>query len=275
MVLSVVLKKTEHLQKEEKEENKMKKNRIAAMAAATILTMAIIMATSSMTTAPAAATTATEATTTPPASSSSGLELSPQPIYQEVSRQIGENLINDTHVETTFAASGNLTLPNTTEPIRTTSRGSILISFVDATAIGNQVITTTEGGGGGETAEAKFFGIARFNMEQEGTGRGIVIATVHTNSTGLLAPLNGMILAGDVEFDAEGTSTTTLWEWQSGIPLPTTTTTTAQDLMNTTTTTNATADTNVTAATIPPEEEEVVEEQQQQATPTAPAPQPE
>jgi hypothetical protein len=249
MVLSVVLKKTEHLQKEEKEENKMKKNRIAAMAAATILTMAIIMATSSMTTAPAAATTATEATTTPPASSSSsGLELSPQPIYQEVSRQIGENLINDTHVETTFAASGNLTLPNTTEPIRTTSRGSILISFVDATAIGNQVITTTEGGGGGETAEAKFFGIARFNMEQEGTGRGIVIATVHTNSTGLLAPLNGMILAGDVEFDAEGTSTTTLWEWQSGIPLPTTTTTTAQEppLMNTTT--NATDDTNATAA---------------------------
>jgi hypothetical protein len=165
------------------------------------------------------------ATTTPSSSSATGggeggLELSPQPIYQEVSRQVGENLINDTHVETTFAASGNLTLPNATgEPIRTTSRGSILISFVDATAIGEQVITTTEGEEGGETAEAKFFGIARVNMEQEGSGRGIVIALIHTNSTGLLAPLNGMILAGDVEFDAEGTSTTTLWEWQSGIPL--------------------------------------------------------
>lgn len=159
------------------------------------------------------------ATTSTP---SSGLELSPQPVYQEVSRQIGENLINDTHVETTFAASGNLTLPNATgEPIRTTSRGSILISFVDATAIGEQVITTTEGEEGGETAVAKFFGIARFNMEQEGTGRGIIIAVVHTNSTGMLAPLNGMILAGDVEFNAEGMSTTTLWEWQgNGIPLP-------------------------------------------------------
>src|ERR687891_371432 len=155
--------------------------------------------------------------------SAAGLELSPEPIYQEVSRQIGENLINDTHVETTFAASGNLTLPNATtgEPIRTTSRGSILISFVDATAIGEQVITTTEGEEGGETAVAKFFGIARFNMEQEGTGRGIIIAVVHTNSTGMLAPLNGMILAGDVEFNAEGMSTTTLWEWQgNGIPLP-------------------------------------------------------
>jgi hypothetical protein len=164
--------------------------------------------------------------------SAAGLELSPQPIYREVSRDIGENPINDTHVETTFAASGNLTLPNATtggEPIRTTSRGSILISFVDATAIGEQVITTTEGvEEGGETAVAKFFGIARFNMEQQqqGTGRGIVIAVVHTNSTGILAPLNGMILVGDVEFNPEGTSTTTLWEWQSGIPLPTMLTTT-------------------------------------------------
>lgn len=152
--------------------------------------------------------------------SAAGLELSPEPVYEEVSRQVGENPINDTHVETTFAASGNLTLPNSTEPIRTTSRGSVLISFVDATAIGEQVITTTEGEEGGETAVAEFFGVARFNMEQEGTGRGIIISVVHTNSTGMLAPLNGMILAGDVEFNAEGTSTTTLWEWQSGIPLP-------------------------------------------------------
>lgn len=167
---------------------------------------------------PSAAGTTTSSSTAE--ASSAGLELSPEAVYEEVSRQVGENPINDTHVETTFAASGNLTLPNATgEPIRTTSRGSILISFVDATAIGEQVITTTEGEEGGETAVAKFFGIARFNMEQEGTGRGIIIAVVHTNSTGMLAPLNGMILAGDVEFNAEGTSTTTLWEWQSGIPL--------------------------------------------------------
>src|ERR687896_356011 len=170
--------------------------------------------TSSLTVPSAAATTSTAAP-----SSSAGLELSPEPIYQEVSRQIGENLINDTHVETTFTANGTLTLPNTTETIDTTSTGTILIAFMEGTAIGEQVITTSEG----ESAEAKFFGIARFNME-ESTGRGIVVALVHTDSTGRLAPLNGMILAGDVEFDPEGTSLTTLWEWQSGIPLPTATT---------------------------------------------------
>src|SRR5918999_420712 len=121
--------------------------------------------TSSLTVPSAAATTSTAAP-----SSSAGLELSPEPIYQEVSRQIGENLINDTHVETTFTANGTLTLPNTTETIDTTSTGTILIAFMEGTAIGEQVITTSEG----ESAEAKFFGIARFNME-ESTGRGIVV----------------------------------------------------------------------------------------------------
>jgi hypothetical protein len=164
------------------------------------------------------------AASTMPASSSSGLELSLQPIYQEVSRQVGENLINDTHVETTFVANGTLTLPNTTEAISTTSTGGILISFMEGTAIGEQVITTEDDS---ESATAKFFGIARFDMEQEGTGRGIVIAVVQTNSTGVLAPLDGMILVGQGEFSPEGTSTTTLWEWQgSGVPLPTATTAT-------------------------------------------------
>ena len=239
-----------------------------------------------MATAPAAATTSATTTTTPSsaaaAPSSAALELSPQPVYQEVSRQVGENLINDTHVETTFTANGTLNLPNGTEPISTTSTGSILVSFVDSTAIGKQVITTEDGS---ETATAKFFGIARFSME-EGTGRGIVISLVQTNSTGMLAPLNGMILAGQGEFSPEGTSTTTLWEWQSGIPLPTSTATTGIEVppqMNTTTptTTNAATttdvDTNTTTGAAAPEEEVVEEveqqqEQQQTAPTTAPNP---
>ena len=109
---------------------------------------------------------------------------------------------------------------------------------MEGTATGKEVITTEDGS---ESATAKLFGIARFNME-EGMGRGIVIALVQTNSTGILAPLNGIILAGQGEFSPEGTSTTTLWELQSGIPLPTSTT--------------AAADTNTTAGT----EEEVGEE---------------
>ncbi len=135
--------------------------------AATILTLAIIT-TSSMAAAPVAvtATTGTAATTTAPPASPSGIQVSPEPVYQEQSRTVSENLINETHVETTLTANGTLTLPNTTETIDTTSTGSVLSSLADGTAIGQEVITTEDGS---ESATAKFFGIARFNME-EGTG---------------------------------------------------------------------------------------------------------
>ena len=98
-----------------------------------------------------------------------------------------------------------------------------------------------------------------------------MIALVDTNSTGRLAPLDGMILAGQIEYPPEETpSLITLWEWQSGIPLPTGTTTTMEvpPQMNTTTTmtttnaTTTTADTNATASA-PPEEGGVEEEQKQ------------
>jgi hypothetical protein len=66
---------------------------------------------------------------------------------------------------------------------------------VDDTGVGEEVISTVDGT---ESAIQKFFGIARFNME-DGTGKAIVIALVHTNSTGRLAPLDGMILVGTHE----------------------------------------------------------------------------
>jgi hypothetical protein len=188
-------------------------------AVATLITLAT-MAVSSMG-APAAATSTTEATT---AASSSGIELSPDPVYQE--RQIAgsETPINQTHIQFTVSGNGTITLPNATgETINTTSTGS-LIASLDGTAAGKEVISTEDGS---ESATATFYGIARFNMEEEDdTGRGIIIALVHTNSTGQLAPLDGMILAGQIEFLPDQTGLLTLWEWQSGVPLPTTAATT-------------------------------------------------
>ena len=257
-----------------------KKNNSYVITPATIITLAIMIAASIMVAAAPVAATTTTTTTSPP---EAGLELSPQPIYQEVSRQVAENLINDTHVETIFTANGTLTLPNVTgETINTTSTGRILIAFMEGTAVGEQVINTEDRS---ESATAKFFGIARFNMEQEGTGRGIVIALVHTDSTGRLAPLDGMILAGQSEFDPEGATLTTLWEWQSGIPLapPTAATTSTEEPSPltdtaTTATTNATSTDDTNAAATAPSPEEggvVVEEEEQQTIPTIlPAPNP-
>jgi hypothetical protein len=189
-----------------------------------------------------AAATTTTASNTTTISSSSGIELSPEPVYQE--RQIRESrtAINQTHFQVAISGNGTLTLPNTTETISTTSTGSVL-SALDGTATGKEVITTEDGS---ESATATTYGIAR--LEER---RGIMIALFDTNSTGILAPLDGMILAGQIEYPPEEThSIITLREWQSGIPLPTGTTTTPEEppLMNTTTATNATDDTNATAA---------------------------
>src|SRR5215208_6230410 len=227
--------------------NLIKKNNSHVITAATIFTLAIMTA-SSMAVAPALATTTVPA-------SSSGIELSPEPVYQE--RQIRESrtAINETHFQVAISGNGTLSLPNTTDTISTTSTGSVL-SALDGTATGKEVITTEDGS---ESATATTYGIARLEAR-----RGIMIALFDTNSTGILAPLDGMILAGQIEYPPEEThSIITLWEWQSRIPLPTTTPEELPPLTDTTTTTtNATtaADTNGASAT------DGEEQQQQQQT---------
>ena len=226
-----------------------------------------------MVTAPAAATTATTTTTTSPPEEPGIIQLSPEPVYREQQINISETPINQTHVQLAISGSGTITLPNTTETISTTSTASLLASS-DGTAAGKEVITTEDGS---ESAIATFYGITRFGMEE---GRGIIIALLDTDSTtGRLAPLNGMILTGQIEIPTEEeTASVTLWEWQSGIPLPTATTPEElPPLMNdtTTTTTNATTadDTNTTpAAPVPEEEVGGEEEEQQQQTTIAPNP---
>ena len=136
---------------------------VIAASVATLFTFAIMAAVPNIaTTTPATATTTTtttsNATTT---SSSSGIELSPEPVYQE--RQIRESrtAINQTHFQVTISGNGTLTLPNTTETISTTSTGSVL-SALDGTATGKEVITTEDGS---ESAIATTYGIARLEAQ--------------------------------------------------------------------------------------------------------------
>lgn len=249
---------------------------IAAASVATLLTFAIVAAAAvsniANTIIPALATTTTTTTTsnaTTTTTSPSEIDLSPGPVHQEQQTLVSENPINQTHTQFTFSGNGTLNLQNGTEPISITSTGSV-IAAMDGTAVGEEVLTTEDGI---ESATAKFYSIGRFNMG-DGSGKSILIALVHTNSTGQLAPLNGAIVAGEVEFLPVGTSLITLWEWQSGIPLPTTDTASNTTMdesssppspMNTTTTTttaNATAasDTNTTGTA---SEEQGEGEQQQ------------
>jgi hypothetical protein len=263
-----------------KNDNKKKNNNNAIVTAASLLTLAtiiVIMLSSMATTTSVDATTTSNATTTtttptiPPS-------LSPQPVYQERVTNATQTPINQTHIQFTYSANGTLTLPNTTDTINTTSNGSAIISFITQSAQGTETIRTEDGS---ETATATFYYITRFHPAT-GEGKGIAISVFHTDSTGMLAPLNGTILTGITEIQPTGETAVTLWEWQSGIPLPTTTTTPPEEpapLMDdatTTTTTNATAaadDTNATPAAPAPEEEVGGEgEEQQQQTTIAPNP---
>jgi hypothetical protein len=137
-----------------------------------------------------AATTTGNTTTT-----SSGIELSPQPVYQEQVRDVSETPINQTHAQLIVSGNGTLTLPNSTETIRTTSSGKGTVSII-STFAGKEILTTEEGS---ENAIATSYEIARSNKE-EGIGKGIAIAIIHTNSTGRLAPLDGMIIKTDILF---------------------------------------------------------------------------
>jgi hypothetical protein len=174
---------------------------------ATIIAVMVSGMASTIITTPVAATPTT--TTTP--TSSSGIELSPRPVYQERSRLESQTQINQTHIKITFSGNGTLNLPNSTETIRTTSTGSGISSLIDGSFAG-QVILTTEDGS--ENATAIVYEIGQFNA-QDLTGRGIAIAVFHTNSTGRLTPLDGMILAGQDEFLPDGGAFINYWEWQS------------------------------------------------------------
>jgi len=245
--------------------NKKDNSYVIAASVATLFTFALMVAVSNMVTTTSAAATTTTTTSNTTTTSSSGIELSPEPVYQERQTRVSRTAINQTHFQVAISGNGTLSLPNTTETISTTSTGSVL-SALDGTATGKEVITIEDGS---ESATATTYGIARLEAR-----RGIMIALFDTNSTGILAPLDGMILAGQIEYPPEEThSLITLWEWQSGVPLPSPlppTTMEEPPLMNTTTT-NATTAADTNATTAAPEEEGEGEQQQQQTTPTIPS----
>jgi hypothetical protein len=206
---------------EEKNNNNNRHHLIAATTTIFLLAIAIIVgASTSIATTPVAATTTTatsttsnNTTTTAATSLSSGIVLSPQPIYQERSSEANITPINETHATLTFSGNGTLTLPNTTQTINTTSNGTGVISFITSSGYAKETIRTEEG----ETATVILYEIVQFNSAAAGVGKGIVTAVFQTNSTGMLAPLNGMIAAGIDDMMSSGESHITLWRWESGI----------------------------------------------------------
>ena len=228
------------------------------------------------TTATSTHNSSTTATTT--TNTSSGIKLSPQPNYQESVPPGTVTPINQTHIAATHTGIGTLTIPNSNQTINVISNGTAIFSLATPSAIAKETIRAPNG----ETVTTTFYEIIQFSNPAEaplGGGKGIKIIIFHTNSTGMLAPLDGVIATGINDLQPNGESELTAWRWESGIPLLSTdataaaTTTPAGDSpppMETPTATNATADDTTSTATAPPVEG--VEEEQ--TTTTIPAPTP-
>ncbi len=220
---------------------------IATAATISVLALAIIiiMLTSTTIASPVAATTTTTAsagttTTTSSAAPSSGIKLSPQPIYQESVPPGSVTPINQTHIAVTHTGNGTLTIPNSNQTINVISNGTAIASLATPSAIAKETIRAPNG----ESVTTTFYEIIQFSNPAEaplGGGKGFKVIIFHTNSTGMLAPLNGVIAAGINDLQPNGESELTAWRWESGIPLSTNMTTTS---------TNAapTSETNVTTA---------------------------
>jgi hypothetical protein len=153
--------------------------------------------------------------------SSSGIKLSPQPIYQESVPPGSVTPINQTHIAATHTGNGTLTIPNSNQTINVISNGTAIFSLATPSAIAKETIRAPNG----ETATLTFYEIIQFNNPAEaplGGGKGIKIIIFHTNSTGMLAPLDSVIATGINDLQPNGESELTAWRWESGIPLPAT-----------------------------------------------------
>ena len=204
--------------------NNNKNHPIAATSATStisVLAIAVIMVAAStaiitpvaaqqiMTTTPTGNTTTT---TTSPAPTS-GIKLSPHIVLQEGTTTTSQTPINQTHMMAAFSGNGTLILPGSTQTIKFTTKGTGLISLATHSVEAKETLTTEQG----ETATSTIYEITKFNPAAPSQGKGLTMAIIQTGSTGLLAPLNGTILAGISDLQPSGQNSVKLWEWESGI----------------------------------------------------------
>ena len=165
-------------------------------------------------------TTSDTSTTTTP---SSGLELSPQPVWQERVTTTGVTQINETHSIVEFVGNGTMTFPDIEETINMTNIGTAIIypvagSVGAVSAYGRQYVFSEDDNA---STAITFYEIVQYDPATF-QGKGLTMAVFDTNATGSLALFDGLMVAGthDEQPNAEGFTTNitiTLWEWESGI----------------------------------------------------------
>jgi len=153
---------------------------------------------------------------TPNSVSTLGLEFSARPIWEEEAISTGMIPINETHRIVTFIGNGTITVPDTGENISMTNNGTAIISPVRGSAetfsaYGRESVFSEDG----DNTTITFYEIIQYDPDTF-EGKGIIIAVFERNATGMLAPFNGMMVAG-THYEQPDTekATITLWEWLS------------------------------------------------------------
>jgi hypothetical protein len=168
-------------------------------------------------------TTTITGNTSTPTTPSSGLELSPQPVWQEQVTTTGVTQINETHDIVEFVGNGTMTIPDIGETINMTNKGTAIISPVPGSAgtvsaYGREHVFSEDDD---DITAITFYDIVQYDPATF-QGKGLAMAVFDTNSTGSFAQFDGMMVVGthDEQPNADGITTTTtitLWEWESGI----------------------------------------------------------
>jgi hypothetical protein len=124
----------------------------------------------------------------------------------EHGRTVAATPINQTHMQISLVGNGTITLPNSTETVRTKDTGSAIARLTPTGNIAHgQIHITTEDGSENATV---FF--TEIGQNQKGVG----VAYFTTNSTGKLAFLNNMVAVIKDEIQPNGDTLITAWEWR-------------------------------------------------------------
>jgi hypothetical protein len=126
-------------------------------------------------------------------------DVSQGPFYSENVTREGASYLSGRFSIGILSGEGVLRLPNSTGLLNFTSTGNEVTDAATSAVVSNETLTAESGT---ESAKVSMFQIAHYRSD-DGIQRNAVIAIFATNSTGALAPLDGMIGIGESEL-AEG-----------------------------------------------------------------------
>jgi hypothetical protein len=141
-----------------------------------------------------------------PRSNNNAITLAEKPFLMEHGKTVAVTPINHTHMQISLAGNGTITLPNSTETIKTKDTGNAVARLTPTgNIVQGQIHLNTEDGSEKGTV---FF--TEIGQNEKGVG----VAYFSTNSTGKLAFLDNMVAVIQDELQPNGSTLITAWEWR-------------------------------------------------------------